>query len=342
MSWLQWLFRANCVEPQTDSFDPSGRGPSVFWSSYVETSCQSFSLIASRIFHCLFTDKLIADKHVPLSLSLRVSSLQSPKSCCLQQKKNTAMAGKVPQSLVDAITHLFQPQPDEPAVRLTTFPPEIKSMVLSNMPDIESLRNLVHASPEYHAVYVTQCNKIFTRATFATLLSRGADLMDFGPLVRFRVDIYKKPFPPLQRYAIPPPFVELKRLLLRVYRHNRCLEKLSTVDGHIVLELDECFLLLSILNLISLQGDIHMFSTPHFYVKERCGITVQFHHIHEPAGPFLEVRLTRIPQNMCYLGEIGTLSPANNMVIYFVNKDEVIADGTKRAGYIINKGWDTF
>ncbi len=61
--------------------------------------------------------------------------------------------------------------PDQNAygARLDGLPPEIKLLVLLNLPDPSSLRALVRASPSYHKIYVRQRQHILSTALFNNL-----------------------------------------------------------------------------------------------------------------------------------------------------------------------------
>lgn len=49
-------------------------------------------------------------------------------------------------------------------------------MILHQLPDVASLRALVHASPQYHQVYRSTRGRTFTIATLRTLACRGLGL----------------------------------------------------------------------------------------------------------------------------------------------------------------------
>ena len=59
-----------------------------------------------------------------------------------------------------------------PTAVLESVPTEIKLGILNSMPDVKSLRALVHASPLYHATYFLARDQVFTNATLLELQSR--------------------------------------------------------------------------------------------------------------------------------------------------------------------------
>lgn len=61
---------------------------------------------------------------------------------------------------------------------LALFPAEIKMLVLSSMPDYESMKSLAHASSSYHQAYVEAQGDILHHVTMNTLREVGLSLLD--------------------------------------------------------------------------------------------------------------------------------------------------------------------
>jgi len=61
---------------------------------------------------------------------------------------------------------------------LEDFPLEIKVMIMSNIPDIGTLHNITHASPEFHSAYREARQEIFHQITFTNLGKIGIGMLD--------------------------------------------------------------------------------------------------------------------------------------------------------------------
>ena len=60
---------------------------------------------------------------------------------------------------------------------MDAIPPEIRRIILRQMPDIASLSALVHASPNYHASYLGNREAVFTIVTLRSLQSQGVKIL---------------------------------------------------------------------------------------------------------------------------------------------------------------------
>ncbi len=67
-------------------------------------------------------------------------------------------------------------------IRLEAFPVEIKTLIMCSMSDAQSLKSLVHASPDYHQAYLTAREEIFHRVVLQSLHESGIGIVD--PWVR--------------------------------------------------------------------------------------------------------------------------------------------------------------
>ena len=63
-----------------------------------------------------------------------------------------------------------------PQASLEGLPAELRQAILDNMPGPETLDNLVHASPVYHALYRLDREKIWSQMAVRVLTTRGIDL----------------------------------------------------------------------------------------------------------------------------------------------------------------------
>lgn len=107
-------------------------------------------------------------------------------------------------------------------------------MVLRNLPDHESLKSLVHASPDYHSVYLSARHEVLTLVTLRDLASRDIDLSKTEAVVEICTKRYRR--------LSPVANVTLRKL----YRHDMGIEALKTVRGNIVLGVAQCKSLLTI------------------------------------------------------------------------------------------------
>lgn len=72
------------------------------------------------------------------------------------------------------------------------LPSEVKTIILKQAPDLKTFQNLVHASPSYHAVYLTARKQILTTMALRQLAVRAIDF--FQP--SSRLEVYVKGGPP--------------------------------------------------------------------------------------------------------------------------------------------------
>ena len=118
---------------------------------------------------------------------------------------------------------------------LEHLPIELKCAILENVPDIHSLRNLVHASPDYHGAYLFARNTILTRVTFRELWTRDIDLSKTTALVQV-----------CHARRDQPVSHEVKWVLRQLRRHETGLEELKTIRGAIILDIEQCYSLLTL------------------------------------------------------------------------------------------------
>ncbi|CAF9916513.1 MAG: hypothetical protein HETSPECPRED_002936 [Heterodermia speciosa] len=122
---------------------------------------------------------------------------------------------------------------------LEDLPLELKCAILEHITDIPSLRNLVHASPDYHAAYLSAREAIHTRVTFHDLSNRKIDLSNTTALVHV---CHIRPNHRVSQDA--------KWTLRQLRRHDTGLEELRTIRGGIVLNIQQCRSLLSLRRVI--------------------------------------------------------------------------------------------
>ena len=124
---------------------------------------------------------------------------------------------------------------------LESLSPELKFMVLDNISDLETLRNIVRASPDFHATYLSAKDVFLSRIIFNDRLDWGDD--EGEPLMTealIEVD-----------HVIPGRHVsdEVKTTLRQIRRHQLGIEKLRTLNGEIVLNYEQCLALLTVRHL---------------------------------------------------------------------------------------------
>ena len=112
---------------------------------------------------------------------------------------------------------------------------ELKCAILENLPDVHSLRNLVHASPDYHAAYISVRNAILTRVRFRELWNRDIDLSKTTALVQV-----------CHVRRGQPVSLDVKWTLRQLRRHETGLEELRTIRGNIILDVEQCCSLLTL------------------------------------------------------------------------------------------------
>lgn len=116
-------------------------------------------------------------------------------------------------------------------------------MILENLPNHASLRNLARASPDYHAVYLSARHVILTRVTFRELWARAIDLSKTEALVRLKYDssTSKLDFPDI---------FNTQNVVKSTLRQLRLIDKgLGTsgaTNGKIVLDVEQCLSLLTL------------------------------------------------------------------------------------------------
>lgn len=72
-------------------------------------------------------------------------------------------------------TSIKKPQIYNKPALVESLPPEIGLLILHQIPDRGTLRNLILASPTYHSLYLTAREEILTPLTIRQLISRGFD-----------------------------------------------------------------------------------------------------------------------------------------------------------------------
>lgn len=70
---------------------------------------------------------------------------------------------------------------------LDSLPLELKVHILKTLSTVPSLSILVHSSPNYHAVYVTDREAILTAVTLRELNSKSIDVLESFPIVEVRL-----------------------------------------------------------------------------------------------------------------------------------------------------------
>lgn len=121
---------------------------------------------------------------------------------------------------------------------LESLSPELKLMVLDNIPDLETLRNIVRASPDYHAAYLSARDVILSRLIFDGRLEFGDDQ---GKLLNTEALVEVGHVIPGRRISD-----EAKTLLRQIRRHDLGIERLRTGKGEIVLNYQQCLTMLSV------------------------------------------------------------------------------------------------
>lgn len=59
---------------------------------------------------------------------------------------------------------------------LESMPYELKVAILHNLPDVQTLSSLIHASPAYHAVYTGDREALLTSSTLRDLQGRDINI----------------------------------------------------------------------------------------------------------------------------------------------------------------------
>ncbi|KAG6989774.1 hypothetical protein G7Y79_00064g093970, partial [Physcia stellaris] len=127
---------------------------------------------------------------------------------------------------------------------LETIPAELKRSILNNISDVQTLQNLVHASPDYHAVYLSAQPEIFTSVTLQELSCRGIDISKTEPMIEFMYDAKTlEAFRPLARYSFQT-WEPIASALRQIRRHERGLDQRKPAGANLVLSVDQCLVLL--------------------------------------------------------------------------------------------------
>lgn len=111
-------------------------------------------------------------------------------------------------------------------------------MVLDNIEELETLKNIVRASPDYHAAYLSAREVILNRLIFYGDLFHHDDE---GGLTKMEALIEVKHKVLGRRISD-----EVKTLLRQIRGHVLGLERLRTLNGEIVLNYEQCLSMLTV------------------------------------------------------------------------------------------------
>ena len=140
---------------------------------------------------------------------------------------------------------------------LETFPAELKRLILNNISDVQSIQNLVHASPDYHAVYISAQPEIFTSVTLQELSCRGIDISKTEPLVEFIYDGEKLYAPKRLGGYLYPTWEQIASALRQLRRHEIGLARPRPAGAKVVLSVDQCLGLLRLAAIVWIPAEVH-------------------------------------------------------------------------------------
>lgn len=189
---------------------------------------------------------------------------------------------------------------------LETLPAEIKRLILDNISDVQSLRNLVHASPDYNAVYLSAQPEILTSVTLQELYGRGIDIFKTEPLVEL---IYEgKKLDALKRLGHYPSMTwkQIASALRQLRRHEKGLDQSRPAGGaNVVLSVDKCLALLCLVAVVWIPAEVrnrkpyHLPNCKTYMRKERTEITHE-----EPENVLVKCRGLVAVLRMVYLDDV--------------------------------------
>lgn len=135
---------------------------------------------------------------------------------------------------------------------LETLPAELKRSILNNISDVQTLKNFVHASPDYHAAYLSAQPEVFTSVTLRELSCRGIDISKTQPLIEFMYNAKKlEAFQPLGRSSHLT-WKQIASALRQIRRHERGLDQPTNV----VLSVDQCLALRCLAAIVWIPAEV--------------------------------------------------------------------------------------
>ena len=187
---------------------------------------------------------------------------------------------------------------------LETFPAELKRLILNNISDVQSLQNLVHASPDYHAVYLSAQTEIFTSVTLQELSCRGIDISKTEPIVQFMY--HGEKLAELQRLGrcLGLTWEQIASALRQIRRHERGLDLPRPTGANVILSIDQCLALLYLAAIVWIPAEVH------FY--EQCDLPIW-----QSYGQTGLTKITqRKPQNVAESAVQYSQGPAGYQILY--------------------------